>query len=89
MSAPCTAPSHRAQNPPADTRLGLASIAELVTRLCGMHRVNDHLVRIKATLGNEGYIALDVTRFDSTGEDPTVRVLRYPTVTIAPGPGAA
>lgn len=89
MTTPFTAPSP-VQNLPADSGLEVASIAELITqRLCGLHRVNDHFVRIEATLGNDGYIALDVTRIDCPGEDPTIRVLLHLTATMEPRPGVA
>lgn len=90
MSTPFTTPSHQVQNRPEDSGLGVASIAELITHsLCGLHRVKDHFVRIEATLENDGYIALDVTRIDCTGEDTTIRVLLHPTATVEPDPGAA
>ncbi|MGA9311690.1 MAG: hypothetical protein WBV74_15135 [Pseudonocardiaceae bacterium] len=53
-------------------------VAELVTRaLCGMHRVNGYFVRMNATLGDDGYVAVDVTRVYFNGEDTTVRVLLH------------
>lgn len=83
----------KAQSAPADTALGLRSVAELVTStLCGLHRLNGHFVRMNATLGDDGYIAVDVTRVSLTGEDATVRVLLHPTapltlpVTVSPQP---
>jgi hypothetical protein len=95
-----SAPFPRSQGAPADTGLDVASIAGLVSHcLCGLHRVNDDFVRIDATLDDDGYIALDVTRIDFTGEDSNLRVLLYPTATIpairsaaaetVPGQGAA
>jgi hypothetical protein len=65
------------------------SVAELVTQtLRGMHRLNGHFVRMKATLGDDGYIIVEVTRVHLDGEDATVRVLLHPTapVPIAPPP---
>ena len=53
-------------------------VAELVTRaLCGMHRVNGHFVRMNATLGDDGYVAVEVTRVYFNGEDTTMRVLLH------------
>jgi hypothetical protein len=76
---------------PADIGLGIRSVAELVTHtLSGLHRCNDHFVWMKATLGDDGYIALELTRVYIDGEDATVRVLLHPTgpVTVTPQPRA-
>jgi hypothetical protein len=84
----------------AKTGLDVRSVAELVTRtLCGLHRLNGHFVRLKATLGDNGYIAIEVTRVCLGGEDATVRMLLHPTAPvpvtpqpldeISPGPSAA
>lgn len=53
-------------------------VAELVTRtLCGLHRLNGHFVHMNATLGDDGYVAVDVTRVYFNGEDTTMRVLLH------------
>ncbi len=75
-------------------------IAELVTHtLCSLHRLQERFLRLTATLGDDGYIALDVTQMNFTGEDATVRVLLHlttpvtvtspPLSQIRPGPSAA
>jgi hypothetical protein len=84
----------------ADIGFDDRSVAELVTRtLCGLHRMNGHFVRINANLGDDGYVAVDVTRMYFNGEDVTIRVLlhlttpvsvtRQPPPGIGPGPSAA
>jgi hypothetical protein len=83
-----------------DIELDNRRVAELVTHtLCSMHSVEGRFVRLKATLGDDGYIAVDVTRVHFTGEDATVRVLLHlttpvtvtspPLVQTGPGPSAA
>lgn len=68
---------------PAETGLDVRSVAELVAaRLCGLHRVNDHFVRMDATLGDDGYIDVEVTRVYFIGENVTVRVLLQPTAPV-------
>ncbi|MGH3719457.1 MAG: hypothetical protein ACRDRI_11595 [Pseudonocardiaceae bacterium] len=68
---------------PAGTGLEARSIAELVAaRLCGLHRVNDHFVRMDAILGADGYIGLEVTRVYFDGENVTVRMLLQPTAPV-------
>lgn len=84
----------------ADIKPDDRDIAELVTHaLCNLHIVQGCFVRLRATLGDDGYIALDVTRMNFTGEDATVRVLLHLTTPVAvtspplaqmhPGPSAA
>lgn len=83
-----------------DIELDDRRIAELVTHaLCALHNMEGRFVRLKATLGDDGYIALDVTRMNFTGEDATVRVLLHlttpvtvtspPLTQMRPGPSAA
>ena len=89
MSTPRTGPFHQAQHPPTDTVRGIAPLAELIThRRRGLHRANDHDVRVEAILGNGGYLAFDVTQIGCTGQDPRIQGLLSPTATIQPGPGA-
>lgn len=58
-------------------------VAELVTRiLCGLHRLDGHFVRMNATLGDDGYIAVDVTRVHFNGEDTAMRVLLHLTTPV-------
>jgi hypothetical protein len=83
--APPEEPNSEAPNSEAlaETGLDIRSIAELVAaRLCGLHKVNDHFVRIDATLGDDGYIDVDVTRVYFIGENVTVRVLLQPTAPV-------
>ena len=78
--APYDAPRLHA---PGDPAVGIQSIAQLVaTAVCGVHRVNDQFVRVNATLGDDGYIDVEVTQVDFTGENSTVRVLLYPTAPV-------
>ncbi len=77
----------------ADSGLGIRSVAELVvTTLSGLHRLHGEFVRVNATLGDDGYIDVEVTRMFFDREDATVRVLLYPTApepvspSSAPGP---
>lgn len=66
-----------------DTGLGVRSVAELVTStLSGLYRFNDQFVRMKAALGDDGYIDVEVTRVCFDGDDTTVRVLLYPTAPV-------
>lgn len=81
---------------PAKTGLEIRSIAEMIAaRLCGLHRVNDHFVRMDATLSSDGYIDLEVTRVYFGGANVTVRVLLKPTAPVpvpshsVPGPRSA
>jgi hypothetical protein len=60
--------------------LSVQSVAQLVAgTVCGVHRVNGQFVRVNATVGDDGYIDVDVTQIDFTAENATVRVLLYPT----------
>jgi len=60
--------------------LSVQSVALLVAgTLCGVHRVNGQFVRVHATVGDDGYIDVDVTAIDFTAENARVRVLLYPT----------
>jgi hypothetical protein len=66
-------------------------VAELVTwALCGLHRLNGYFVRMNATLGDDGYVAVDVTRVYFNGEDTTMRVLLHlaTPVPVTPQPRA-
>ena len=59
-----------------DAGLDGRCVAELITHtLCGLHRCDGHFVQMKATLGDDGYIAVDVTRVHLDGDDAVVRVL--------------
>ena len=70
----------------ADSSLGIKSVAELVaTTMCGLHRLHGQFVRVNATLGEDGYIDVEVTRMFFDREDATMRVLLYPT---APEPAS-
>jgi hypothetical protein len=65
---------------PTNTRQTVQSVAELIAAtLCGLHRVNDHFVYMNATLGDDGYIDVEVTRVYFDGENAAVRVLLHPT----------
>ena len=78
--APYDAPRPHA---PGDPAVGFQPIAQLVaTAVCGMHRVNDQFVWVNATLGDDGYIDVEVTHVDFTAENSTVRVLLYPTAPV-------
>lgn len=81
VEAPMTVQPAPAEALDTQTDIGLfddRGVAELVTRLlCGMHRLNGHFVRMNATLGDDGYVAVDVTRVYFNGEDTTVRVLLH------------
>jgi hypothetical protein len=58
-------------------------VAELVTQtLCGLHRLDGHFVRVNATLGDDGYVAVDVTRVSFDGADSTMRVLLHLTTPV-------
>lgn len=60
--------------------LSVQSVARLVaSTLSGMHRVNGQFVSVNATVGDDGYIDVQVTQVDFTAENATVRVLLYPT----------
>ena len=70
----------------ADSSFGIRSVAELVaTTMCGLHRLHGQFVRVNATLGEDGYIDVEVTRMFFDREDATMRVLLYPT---APEPAS-
>ena len=69
--------------------LSMQSVAQLVTgTLCGVHRVDGQFVRVNATVGDDGYIDVDVTHIDFTAENATVRVLLYPTAAQPVPPGS-
>jgi hypothetical protein len=66
-----------------DVGLDDRCVAELVTQtLCGLHRLDGHFVRVNATLGDDGYVALDVTRVSFNGADSTMRVLLHFTTPV-------
>jgi hypothetical protein len=84
-----------AEAPGLDTKAEIGfddrCVAELVTRaLCGLHRLNGDFVRMNATLGDDGYVAVDVTRVYFNGEDTTMRVLLHlaTPVPVTPQPRA-
>lgn len=80
QSAPAEAPDF---DTAADTGLDDRCVAELVTRtLCGLHRLDGYFVRMNATLGDDGYVAVDVTRVYFAGEDTTMRVLLHLTTPL-------
>jgi hypothetical protein len=69
--------------------LSMQSVAQLVAgTLCGVHRVGGQFVRVNATVGDDGYIDVDVTQIDFTAENATVRVLLYPTAAQPVPPGS-
>jgi hypothetical protein len=69
----------------ASPDLGVRSVAELVAEtLRGLHKVDEALVRLKATVGDDGYIDVEVTRVNFFGDNTTVRVLLYPTAAPVP-----
>jgi hypothetical protein len=68
---------------PSDTGLPVRSVAELVAAtLCGLHTVDGHFVDMNATLGDDGYIDVEVTRVYFDGENVTMRVLLHPTAPV-------
>lgn len=91
---PAPSPARHRDEPGA--RIGVQTVARLVAEAaCGLHRLNDDFVRVNASLGDDGYIDVEVTRVDFTGEDVTERVLLYPTAPVplaartGPGPKGA
>jgi hypothetical protein len=63
--------------------IGVQAVAQLVAATaCGLHRLNDHFVRVNATVGDDGYIDVEATRVNFTDENVTVRVLLYPTAPV-------
>lgn len=79
--APLVAPNAQAL---ATTELGIRPVAELVAETVrGLHKVDGTLVRVQASVGDDGYIDVAVTRVNFFGEDATVRVLLYPTAAPA------
>ncbi|HET9257650.1 MAG TPA: hypothetical protein VFO16_20945 [Pseudonocardiaceae bacterium] len=54
--------------------------------------MNDQFFTVNATLGDDGYISVEVTQVQFAGENATVRVLLYPTAPVpvasrsVPGP---
>jgi hypothetical protein len=78
--APYDAPRPHA---PGDPAVGIQSVAQLVaTAVHGVHKVNDQFVSVNATLSDDGYIDVEITRVDFTAENSTVRVLFYPTAPV-------
>jgi hypothetical protein len=72
----------------AGSPLSVHSVARFVAdALSGLHRVNGQFVQVTAAVGNDGYIEVNITGVDFTAENPTMRVLMYPTAAepIAPG----
>ena len=64
----------------ADDSVGIRSVAELIaTTMCGLHRLHGQFVRVNATVGEDGYIDVEVTRIFFDHDDATMRVLLYPT----------
>lgn len=85
--APSPAPG---SHPAADSSLGIRSVAELVaTTMCGLHRLHGQFVRVNATVGEDGYIDVEVTRMFFDRDDATMRVLLYPTAPEPVAPSAA
>ena len=79
--APAQAPQHH--DTPEDAGMEVQSVARLVAEmLCGLQRRDDHFVRVNATLGDDGYIDVELTRVDFVGENTTMRVLLYPTAPV-------
>jgi hypothetical protein len=97
QSAPAEAPDF---DTAVDTGFDDRCVAELVTRaLCGLHKLDGYFVRMNATLGDDGYVAVEVTRVYFEGEDTAMRVLLHLTTPVPvtsrsragvdPGPSAA
>lgn len=60
--------------------LSVQSVARLVaSTLSGLHRINGQFIQVNAAVGDDGYIDVNVTGVDFTAENPTIRVLLYPT----------
>ena len=77
FTAPPEAPT---PDPAGGGGLSVQSVTQLVAgALSGVHRVNGQFVRVTATVGDDGYIDVDVTQIDFTADNATVRVLLYPT----------
>lgn len=77
VTTPPEAPTPDAAGSPG---LSVQSVAQLIaSTLSGMHRVNGQFVSVNATVGDDGYIDVQVTQVDFTAENATVRVLLYPT----------
>jgi hypothetical protein len=67
----------------ADTGLAVRSVAEFVAAtLCGLRRVNGYFVHVNAAVGDDGYVAVEVTRVCFDSENVTLRVLLHPTVPV-------
>jgi len=67
----------------AEVGLDDRCVAELVTQtLCGLHRLDGHFVRVNATLDDDGYVAVDVTRVSFDGADTAMRVLLHLTTPV-------
>lgn len=80
MSTFSTPPEAPTPDAAGGAGLSVQSVALLVAgALCGVHRVNGQFLRVNATVGDDGYIDVDVTAIDFTAENTTVRVLLYPT----------
>jgi hypothetical protein len=87
QSAPSEAPNSSPEAPhpgaTADQDLTVRSLAEFVaTTLSGMHGVNGQFLCVKASVGDDGYIDVEVVRVSFSGEDVTVRVLLHPTAPV-------
>lgn len=73
----------RHRDEPGAARIGVHTVARLVAEaVCGLHRLNGDFVRVNAVLGDDGYIDVEMTRVDFSGEDVTERVLLYPTAPV-------
>jgi len=73
-------PQASTSDSPGSSGLSVQSIARLVaSTLCGIHKVNGQFVSVNATVGDDGYIDVDVTAIDFAAENARVRVLLYPT----------
>jgi hypothetical protein len=88
VEAPMTVQPAPAQARGLDTEADFGfddrGVAELVTRtLCGLHKLNGSFVRMNATLGDDGYVAVDVTRVYFNGEDTTIRLLLHLTMPVS------
>ena len=88
VEAPMTVQPAPAQAPGFETEADFGfndrGVAELVTRtLCGLHKLNGNFVRMNATLGDDGYVAVDVTRVYFNGEDTTIRLLLHITTPVS------
>ena len=76
-------PPARHRDEPGAAGIGVPAIARFVAAtVSGLHRFNNDFIRVNAALGDDGYIDVEVTRVNFSGEDVTERVLLYPTAPV-------